>query len=124
MLESESGTFPVEPMSAASLLSVIGSLLLVLIAFLLLAWILKRLQQGQRGSNGAIRLIGDLPLGPKERILLLQVGDTQLLVASSAAGMSAIHALEKPVELSPGAETQQESFAERLRTAMSRRSVS
>jgi len=80
MLESESGAFPVEPMSAASLLSVVGSLLLVLVAFFLLAWILKRLQQGQRGVNGAIKLIGDLPLGPKERILLLQVGDTQLLL--------------------------------------------
>lgn len=124
MLESESGAFPVEPMSAASLLSVVGSLLLVLVAFFLLAWILKRLQQGQRGVNGAIKLIGDLPLGPKERIVLLQVGDTQLLVASSAAGLSALHTLEKPVNLEPVVEVQQESFPERLRAAMSRRPVS
>lgn len=123
MLETESGSFPVEPMSATSLLSVVGSLLLVLIAFFLLAWLLKRLQQGRGGATGIITLIGDLPLGPKERVLLLQVGDTQLLVGSSTEGLRTLHTLDKPVDMQDPA-VQQGGFAERLRGAMTRRSVS
>ena len=47
---------------------------------MILAWIMRRMNRWQMSAGGSLRLLGGLSLGARERILLVQVGDTQLLV--------------------------------------------
>ena len=60
-------------------------LLLVIGLIFLLAWLLRRMQQLNPRSNQAIKLISSHALGPRERLVLIQVGSEQVLLGLSAA---------------------------------------
>ena len=80
----------------------------------LLAWLLRRVQQhsGMRG-NGLIRLLASQAIGPRERLLLVQVGNEQVLLGLTPGQISPLHVLKEPVHL-PEAEVASTEFAQRL----------
>ncbi|MFK8029925.1 MAG: flagellar biosynthetic protein FliO [Gammaproteobacteria bacterium] len=96
---------------SGSLIEVTLNLGLVLAAIVLLAWIFKRVQGMDQPSAGQLRVTASLPLGPKERILVVQVGQQQILVGASSAGISTLHVLDTPIQ---EAELDTESFRDKL----------
>lgn len=83
--------------TAGSLAQVTLSLLLVLAAVFAAAWFVKRLRGfGKFGAN-TIQVIADAPLGTKERAVLIQVGNQQLLVGVTAGQVNLLHVLAEPV---------------------------
>src|SRR5690606_33816765 len=79
---------PIATSPAGGLVQVTLSLLLVLAAVFAAAWAVRRLRGFGRLAPGAIEVIADVALGPKERAVLVQVGKQQLLlgVASGKIG--------------------------------------
>ncbi|MGH8354860.1 MAG: flagellar biosynthetic protein FliO, partial [Pseudomonas sp.] len=62
------------------LVQLLLGLLLVVGLIFLLAWLLRRVQQiGPRGGQ-VIKLLASQALGPRERLLLVQVGGEQILL--------------------------------------------
>ncbi|MBF6621955.1 MAG: flagellar biosynthetic protein FliO [Pseudomonadales bacterium 32-61-5] len=94
-------------------------LLLVIGLIFLLAWVLRRMQQFNPRSNQAIKLISSHALGPRERLLLVQVGSEQILLGLSAGRITPLHVLEEPVHL-PDAEPANPEFAQRLMELLGR----
>jgi flagellar protein FliO/FliZ len=86
------------PTSATGgLAQVTFSLLLVLGVIFAAAWGLKRLRGvGQRGAS-TLRVIANLSLGPKERAVLIQVGQQQLLVGVAPGQVTTLHVLTENV---------------------------
>lgn len=82
---------------AGSLVQVVLGLLAVVVAVLLLARFLPRLQGVRPGGRGQLRVVDSLPLGQKERIVLVEVGDRQLLIGVTAAQVCTLHALDEPL---------------------------
>jgi flagellar protein FliO/FliZ len=90
---------PVAPVGAGGLASVTFALLAVLAAIFAVAWLARRVRgMGSRVGN-AIDVLADVPLGPKERAVLLKVGTEQVLVGVSPGRISALHVLREPVEV-------------------------
>jgi flagellar protein FliO/FliZ len=90
---------PVAPVGAGGLASVTFALLAVLAAIFAVAWLARRVRGiGSRVGN-AIDVLADIPLGPKERAVLLKVGTEQVLVGVSPGRISALHVLRDPVEV-------------------------
>ncbi len=88
-------------------------LLLVIGLIFLLAWALRRVQQiGPRGSQ-AIKLVSSQALGPRDRLLLVQVGREQVLLGISPGRITPLHVLAEPV-LVADAEPASPEFAQRL----------
>ncbi len=81
------------------LIKLVAGLGLVLASILVLAWALKRLQRLPSKVRGALRIIGALSVGPRERLLLVQVGETQLLVGVAPGRISGLLTLTTPVEM-------------------------
>jgi flagellar protein FliO/FliZ len=82
---------------AGGLAQVTISLLLVLAVIFAAAWGLKRLKGvGQRGAK-TLQVIADLSLGPKERAVLIQVGQQQLLVGVAPGQVTTLHVLTENV---------------------------
>ncbi|WP_313088022.1 flagellar biosynthetic protein FliO [Pseudomonas sp.] len=94
-------------------------LLLVIGLIFLLAWMLRRVQQINPRSNQAIKLISSHALGPRERLVLVQVGSEQVLLGLSAGRITPLHVLEEPVHL-PDAEPANPEFAQRLMELLGR----
>jgi flagellar protein FliO/FliZ len=93
--------------TTASLLVVVGVIFFV-------AWLLKRLRLTPRASAGPIRLLATLPVGPRERLLLVEVGDRQLLIGSGPNGLVHLSPVEGAVAAAPPRAADQ-GFADRLR---------
>ena len=94
-------------------------LLLVVGLIFALAWLLRRMQQMNPNSNQAIKLISTQSLGPRERLVLVQVGSEQVLVGLSAGRITPLHVLKEPVHL-PDGEPATPEFAQRLMELLGR----
>ncbi|HEY2633498.1 MAG TPA: flagellar biosynthetic protein FliO, partial [Steroidobacteraceae bacterium] len=110
---------PASPLSAGSLTQLTLSLLAIVALILAISWALKRLKlAGPRGSGG-IAVIDELSLGPRDRIALIRVGESQVLVGIGASGLVPLTPLAVPIVLKNGG-TPTPAFAERLREIMKR----
>ncbi len=94
-------------------------LLLVIGLIFVLAWLLRRMQQINPRSNQAIKLISSHALGPRDRLVLVQVGSEQVLLGLSAGRITPLHVLKEPVHL-PDAEPANPEFAQRLMELLGR----
>jgi flagellar protein FliO/FliZ len=113
---------PASPLSVGSLTQLTLSLVAIVALILAISWALKRLKlAGPRGSGG-MSVIDQLSLGPRERVVLIRVGESQVLVGVGASGLVALTPLAAPIEIKPA--TQMPVFAERLRDLMKRPSGS
>lgn len=80
------------PSSSAQLLA---SLALVLLVILALGWLSRRLHRLQPGRDGrALRVLDVLSVGARERVALVQVGSTQLVLGLAPGRVQTLHVLE------------------------------
>ncbi|EXJ16878.1 Flagellar biosynthesis protein FliO [Imhoffiella purpurea] len=92
---------------ATYLTQLIGSLALIVLAILVLAWLLKRFSAGGMQGRQMIEVLAVKPLGMRERLMLVQVGEDQILLAMTPAGIRHVHTLSRPIEpLDPGVRSQ------------------
>lgn len=116
---------PVSPVSFWGVLQVLFGLAVVLGTVAAAAWLLKRLAPGQVSAGGALKLIGGIAVGPKERVVVVEVGDTWLVVGVAPGQVSALHNMPKLASLpeTVRAGMGEQRFALWLRDVISRRSA-
>ncbi|MGB5329488.1 MAG: flagellar biosynthetic protein FliO [Gammaproteobacteria bacterium] len=122
-LQAQSGpleTVPLEPLSSPYLLKLTGGLLLVVLVIFLLAWVVKKFNLNQQSQNGLIRIIAGLSIGTRDRIVLLQVGEEQILLGLTPGHIEKLHTLAVPLD-APGEPHETSSFATRLSRLMGER---
>ncbi len=79
-----------------SLLQVLFALVVVLGVIGLFAWLLRRMSPGQRFGGGLLKIRGGVMLGPKERVVLLEVADTWIVIGVGAGQVNALHSMPRP----------------------------
>ena len=89
---------------AGSVGGAVLALLLVVALILALAWLARRMPGLGGGTTPGLRLVGSLSLGPRERVAVVEVGGTQLLLGIAHGGIRALHTLAEPLpERAPAA---------------------
>lgn len=106
-----------EPMAAANLFQLLFGLIVVLMAIGVTALLLRRLGRLPQGP-GAMRVVAGLNLGARERAVLVQVGEQQLLLGVAPGRVQMLHVLERPVELPQAGSGAVGTFADRLAQIM------
>ena len=102
---------------APNILSLGGSMLIVIAAVLGLGWLYSRLRFNGTGSGDLINIVASRALGPKERLLVVEVADQTLLIGLTATQIETLHTFDGSVATAQVvAETP--GFADRLRTAL------
>ena len=86
---------PTAAVSTGSVLQVIVSLLLVLAAVVMVAWVLKRINLPQQGAASALKVISGVAVGQRERVVLVEVNDTWLVVGVAPGQVNALHSMPK-----------------------------
>ena len=105
--------------NAGSLLQTLLALVLVLLVIAGMAWLLKRSQQWHGIGQQQFKVIAALPLGPREKAVLLQVGDQQLLVGVTPQNVNLLTTLQQPLDLTSGQHSP--VFADKLKQFMQQR---
>ncbi len=86
---------PAATLSSGDVLQVIASLALVLAAVVLVAWMLKRIQMPQQGASNALKIVSGVAVGQRERVVLMEVNDTWLVIGVAPGQVNALHSMPK-----------------------------
>jgi len=115
---------PTAPPAAApgslggQLAQMVFGLLLVVGLIFFLAWLLRRLQSTAVKGGQVIEIVGSRAIGPRDRLLLVQVGKEQILIGHTPGSIEALHVLAEPVEVPESARQATPEFAQRLMELM------
>jgi flagellar protein FliO/FliZ len=93
------------------------SMLVVVAAIVILGWLYSRSRFVGGGNNDVINIVATRALGPKERLLVVEVADQQLLVGMTSTAVQTLHVFDTPVVVPSKADTPV-GFANRLRSAV------
>ena len=83
------------------LLQVIGSFVLVIVLLFGALLFLRRFNGIGRSLGGKMQVISSIGLGQRERAVLLQVGEQQILVGVAAGNVRTLHVFDEVCELDP-----------------------
>jgi flagellar protein FliO/FliZ len=100
--------------------SVTAALLLVLAAIFGVAWLARRVRGFGSRIGGAVDVLADVPLGPKERAVLLQVGAEQILLGVAPGRVNRLHVLAEPLEVGRAAAAAVENGRPSFRSILKR----
>lgn len=117
-------TPPPVAVNSSSIAQIVFSLLLVLAAIVAVAWLLKRMNLAQRGTGNLLKVIGSVAIGQRERVVLLEINDTWLVVGVGPGQIRALHVLEKTANLmadTPAQAVSGNKFADMLGSMLGKR---
>jgi flagellar protein FliO/FliZ len=87
------------PSAISSLGEMTLALLVVLAAIFALAWLMRQLRGAGGRVGTAINIIANVPLGQKERAVLLKVGGNQILLGVAPGRVNTLYVLPEPLEV-------------------------
>ena len=100
------------------LLQVIGSFVVVILLLVAVLVMLKRFNGVSGSISGDMRVVSSVSVGQRERAVLLQVGEQQILVGVGPGNVRTLHVFEEPaIEV---AAQNKPSFAEVWKAATSK----
>ena len=122
------GAFAAEPVALAAAPAVGGNvagqltqlvlgLLLVVGMIFVLAWLVRRVLRIGPGNAQVIELVGSRALGARDRLVLVQVGEEQILLGLTPGRITPLHVLKHPVSVAQ-TEAATPEFAQRLMELM------
>ena len=99
----------------------LGGLVAVVALILVCLWALQRLGRWSAPAGGQIRMLGGMSLGGREKLVVVEVGETQLVLGISPGRVQTLCVLEEDKRLSPNSEP---SFGEQLQRSLKTRGQS
>ncbi len=109
-----------DPNMAGNLIQTTLGLFVVLALIGVAAWAFKRFGHFQTGVHGKMKIIGGLSLGSRERVVLLQIGEKQLVVGVTSSHIQTLHVLDEAL---PDEDTSEKGtgFSAKLQAAITNR---
>jgi flagellar protein FliO/FliZ len=89
------------PVLATSVMQMVFGLVLVIGLLVGSLWLLKRLSAGNAAASGLMRVVSGVAVGPRERVVVVEVGETWLVLGVAPGRVNTLHQL--PRAASPAA---------------------
>lgn len=105
---------------AGTIFQMLGSLALVLGLIIALAWLLRRLGNGPGGSSGLLRVVGSTAVGQKERVVVVELADTWLVLGVAPGQVSALYSLPRQEAAAQAKPEAPAPFAQWLKQAVAK----
>lgn len=115
---------PAKTNSASQLASLIGGLALILVLIYGLSWFVKRFSQGGFMQNSTMKVIAAMPLGTRERLMLVEIGGKQLLLGVTATQINSLHVFDEPVVLPEKEQPMASDFSQKLMAILQQKNTS
>ena len=108
--------------TGGALLQGLVGLLLVLAVLMAFFWFMRRFSPGQTGAQGVVKVVGGVMLGTREKLVVVEVGDTWLLLGVGGGQVNTLHTLPRPDGVSaPALQDPLSSFSDKLKEVLQRR---
>lgn len=96
--EAGNGVSQPSMLDAGSFLQMFMALGLVIVIIIGLSFAVRKFNMFTAGPSRHIRIVGGLALSNKDRLLLVQVGDEQLLISASPGSVRKVHQMRTPID--------------------------
>jgi len=106
--------------SGENIMGMVFSLILILAIILILAWAAKRFGGMAFKGNAALKVLAGMSMGARERIVLVQVGEKQILLGVAPGRIQTLHVLDEPIVTDAGSEPVASIFADRLKSVLNK----
>ena len=84
--------------SGTYLLQVFGSLVVVIGLMFAVLWALRKFNGVGTGVGGQLKVVASVGLGQREKAVLVNAGNTQLLIGVAPGSVRTLHVFEEPVD--------------------------
>jgi len=105
------------PETGSALLQMVISLALVLALLVGTLWLMRRLRIGQGSAGGVVKIIASAAVGPRENIVVVEVGDDWLVLGVAPGTVSLLQSRPRGT-LNEADRTAPAAFASRLFDAL------
>jgi len=85
----------VSPIGMETVFSTAGGLMVIIVLIFGLAWAFKRYTHLPKGSGQTVKVVGGVSLGPRERVVVVEVDDTRLVLGVAPGRVQTLHVLTK-----------------------------
>jgi len=89
----------IDPLSGENLIQVVAGLVFVLFMVIAIAWMVRRVGGIRLSGGNGLNVICGMSMGARERVVLIQVGEEQILIGVSPGRIQTLHVLENPIDL-------------------------
>lgn len=83
--------------NAAYMVQVFFGLLAIIALIFAIAWFVRRFGQGTLLASSEMRIVGNLPLGAREKVVVVEVGQRQLVLGVTPQQINTLHTFDEPV---------------------------
>lgn len=112
---------PHMPNTSDQIITIIFALLAVIAMIYAIAWLAKRKQMVAGTGRLPMKTLAVMPMGVKEKIVLVQVGEQQLLLGLTAHSINTLATFDEPI-MKEG-ESAPPEFAQRLKQVFSSKGI-
>ncbi len=102
---------------AADVMGVGSGLVVVIAAIMLVGFWYSKSRAVHGSDNNVIKILATQTLGPKERIVLIEVADKQMVLGMTSSQVQTLHVFDESV-VDTSEQTISHSFVERLKSAV------
>lgn len=103
-----------QPVSSSSIMELTLGLIFVILLIFVIAWFIKRFSIFHPVASDQLKVVAGIHLGQREKIILVQVGEEQILVGLTATDIRTLHVLETPLAVQDNKSAMNSEFAKRL----------
>lgn len=108
------------PLSMADAGATLLMLLVVLAVIVGLAALVRKMNMRMPGRNGPVTVLSSVAIGPKERLVIVAVGDQKLLLGVTTQQIQLLQTLPDDFKVKDTQQTASSSFAEQVLSALRR----
>ena len=114
-----------EPIGVGSYLQMFFGLFVVVARIFGMAWFMRRMGSMNGVAAGNLKVLGGISVGQRERVVLVQAGETQLLLGVAPGEIRTLHVMDKPIVTQTETNSKMSSsFSEKLHAAIKNRGAS
>lgn len=110
-----------EPVGLGNYLQMFFGLFIVVGLIVGMAWFMRRMSNMGGMGEGNLKVLGGVSVGQRERIVIVQAGDTQLLVGVAPGEIRTLHVMDEPIVTTQSNSNVSSGFAEKLHAAIKNR---
>lgn len=109
---------PIKPDRTAYLANIVVGLVFIVALILGVGWFMKRFNHGGMFTNAAaMKIVATLPLGARERLIVVDVSGQQILLGITATQINSLHVFSEPV-ITVTAPPAQSEFSQKLMSVL------
>lgn len=116
-MQNQGFTPPASVISAGSILQLSAGLLIVLAFIALIAWLFKKIEFNPANRAGLLKIISSVGVGQKERVVIIEIEDTRLVLGVAPGQVNLLHQVNKksPLAAEIAESSSADNFSEKLR---------